>query len=229
MLERATLAAMLAVAEAGTASDTGTPPILLEDFFAEHGGSDRNGDAYPSGSARYTYTGGSGSQALVRAATSDIIHNAAGAPDNVHLRYTGMGAYSGGAQYVETTVTSLDSGSGVPELYVRLSAADAGTAVYLSTSAFQLFDWTGTTFTGITSAAVSLSTGTSYTFWIYVDDANVISAGVLGLGILISGVTEGTSGVRAAGHHGLGWFRPAGATVMPLTQLLLSDTRPSYV
>lgn len=225
MQETITLSAALAVAEAGTASDTGTPPILLEDFFAEHGGSDRNGDAYPVASPRYTYTSGSGTQALVRAATSDIIHNDAGF-DNVHLRYTGAGAYSGGEQYVEATVSNLGSGAEIPELYLRLSALDAGTGLYLSTTTLQLFDWTGTTFTGITSDAVSLSAGSPHTFWMHVTAGGLVTAGVLGLGVQIS---TSPGSLRAAGGHGFGWFRPIGTGTVPITRLLLGTTRPAYV
>lgn len=230
MQETFTLTAALAVADAGTASETGTSPGTVEDLFAEHGGSDRNGDAYPVASPRYTYTVGSGNQALVRAATSDIIHNQAGF-DNVHLQYTGPGAYSGGQQYVEGTVSSLDTGGagGVPELYIRQGSTDNGTAVYLATNALQLFDWGPGGFTGITSEPVSLSVGGPHTWWIAVTSTGGISAGVLGLGVLIAGVTPAQSGVRTNGGRGFGWFRPTGAGPMPITRILFGSTRPAYV
>lgn len=203
-----------------------TPPsgLPFEELWNDHGGSDRNGDAYPVGSARYTYEVGSGAQALVRAASGDIIHNQAGF-DNVHLRYTGPGALNGGEQYVEGTVANLGSGIEIPELYVRHGTG--GTAVWLSTTTLQLFDWTGSAANGIDSADVSLSVGGPHTFWVHVTAAGVVTAGVLGLGVLIP--AQSPASVRASGGHGFGWFRPIGTGLIPFTRHLFGTTRPAYV
>lgn len=204
---------------------TGLPFVEL---FDDHGGVDRNLDAYPVANPRWAYTSGSGSQGRVRAATGDAIHNAPGF-DNVHARYIGPGAVNGGAQYMQGTVANLGSNGEVPELYIRLSAADAGTSVYLSTTVFQLFDWTGSTFTGIDSDNVSLSVAGPHTFGVFVDEDGNIEAGVFGLGRLIGPLTPAQTGVRLNGWHGVGWFRPVGTGVIPFTSLLVGTTKPAWM
>lgn len=223
----------LRLVQSGLGSQAGLiAPVGLSlpftELFNDHGGQDRNGDAYPPADPRYDYEVGSGSQALVRAATGDIIHNQAGF-DNVHLLVTHPQlAISGGAQYVEATVANLGSGAEIPEIYVR-HGLGGGTGLWLSTSTLQGFDWNGSAANGIpgANASVSLSVNGPHTFGLYVSEDGEIEGGVLGLGRLFGPLSHAS--IRATGGHGWGWYRPAGTGEIPMLSLTFATTKPAWL
>lgn len=231
---RGTLRATVTAAVGVTALLASGATLPFEDLFGEHGGTDRDIDAYPAAAPRYQYvTSGATTGLLVRSATSDVINNTPTINQNLHCIWTGSARPGpGGAQYSEIEVTISTNGNTVGEVYTRLNTSDQGYGGYAQPTAVTLFHWDGTTgsFNALTSGAVSLTSGQTYRLWMYSEDEGGgvrIRMGVVGVGQIINFLHNAGLTRWTGGFPGFGFFRADGAAPLnPITAFRVNNIPP---